>query len=73
MKAQTKSELDWKKKELGRLHKLGILKDTISRKPKSISIVSVSDAMEERDYSGAAVNTARAVDVFFFKRGQVLQ
>ena len=73
MKAQTKSELNWKKKELGRFHKLGVLKDTISRKPKSISIVSASDAIEERDYSGAAVNIARAVDVFFLRRGQVLQ
>jgi hypothetical protein len=73
MKAQTKSELDWKKRP-GKLHKLGILKSTgASRNPRSISIVSAIDTMGEQGYSGAAVQVARAVDVFFLRRGQVLQ
>jgi hypothetical protein len=74
IKAQTNNELDCKKKELGKLHKLGILKGTsASREPRSISTVSANDTIEERDYSGEAVNTARAMDVFFLRRGQVLQ
>jgi hypothetical protein len=74
MKAQTKHELDCKKKEPGKLHKLGILKGTsASRKPRSISMVSASNITEERDCSGAAVNIARAVEVFLLRRGQVLQ
>jgi hypothetical protein len=74
MKVQTKGELNWKKKELGKLHKLGILKSTgASREPRSISIVSASDTMEERGYSGTAVNIARAVEVSLLRRTQVLQ
>jgi hypothetical protein len=74
MKVQTKGELDWKKKELGKLHKLGILKSTgASGEPRSISLVSANGTIEEQGYSGAAVNVARAVDVFFLRRGQVLQ
>lgn len=74
MKAQTKSELDCKKKELGKLHKLGMLKGTsTSREPRSISIVAASDTTEERDYSGAPVNMARAVDIFSLRREQMLQ
>lgn len=74
MKVQTKGELDWKKKELGKLHKLGILKSTgASGKPRSISLVSARDTMEERGYSDAAVHIARVVDVCFLRRTQVLQ
>ncbi|MGB8780645.1 MAG: hypothetical protein WCD81_08355 [Candidatus Bathyarchaeia archaeon] len=74
MKAQTKGELDWNKKELGKLHKLGILKRTgASRKPRSISIVSASDTMEERGYSGTAVQFASAVEVSLLRRTQALQ
>jgi hypothetical protein len=74
MKAQTKSELDCKKKELGKLHKLGILKSTgASRNPRSISTVCASDTMGEQGYSGMAIQVARAVDAFFVRRGQVLQ
>lgn len=74
MKAQTKNELDCKKKEPRKLHKLGMLKGTsTSREPRSISAASASDTTEERYYSGEAVNMARAVDVFFLRRGQVLQ
>jgi L-asparaginase/Glu-tRNA(Gln) amidotransferase subunit D len=74
MKAQTKGELDWKKKEPGKLHKLGILKSTgASRKPRSISILYTGGTIEERGYSGTAVDIARAVDVFFLRRAQVLQ
>jgi hypothetical protein len=74
MKVQTKVELDWKKKETGKLPKLGILESTgASRKPGSISIVSASDTMEERGYSDMAVHIARAVDVCFLRRTQVLQ
>jgi len=74
MKVQTKDELDCKKTKLGGLHKLGILKGTsVSTKSRSISMVSASDTAEERDCSGAPVNIAKAVDVFFIRRGQVLQ
>ncbi|MGD0495028.1 MAG: hypothetical protein ABSB28_03185 [Candidatus Bathyarchaeia archaeon] len=74
MKVQTKSELDWKKKELGKLHKLSILKSTgTSRKPRPISIVSAGDTIEERGYSGTAVHIARAVEVSLLRRTQVLQ
>ena len=74
MKVQTKDELNCKQKELGGLHKLGILKGNIvSTESRSIFMVSASDAREERDYSGAPVNIARAVDIFFIRRGQVLQ
>ena len=71
MKVQTKSELDYEKKELG---KLGISKGTgASGNLGSISIVSTGDTMEERGYSGAAVNIARAVEVCSLRRTQVLQ
>jgi len=74
MKVQTKDELDCKKKELGGFHKLGFLKgNSVSTKSRSISMVSASDAKEDRDYSGTPVNIARAVDIFFIRRGQVLQ
>lgn len=74
MKVQTNGELNSKKKELGKLHKLGILKSTGAlRKPRSISIVSTSDTMEERGYSGTAIQIARAVEVSFLRRAQVLQ
>jgi hypothetical protein len=73
MKVQTKGELDWKKKELGKLHKLGILKSTdASRKPRSISTVSSSVTMDERSYLDTTVYIARAVEVFFIRRAQVL-
>jgi len=74
MKVQTKSELECEKKELGRLHKLASLKGTSeSRNPRSISIVSASSTTKDRDHSDAAINMARAADVFFLRRGQVLQ
>jgi hypothetical protein len=74
MKVQTKNELDCEKKEPGKLHKLGILENIVaSRKPRSISTVSPCDTMGEQGYSGAAVQVARAVDVFFLRRGQVFQ
>jgi hypothetical protein len=73
MKVQTKGELDWKKKELGKLHKLDILKSTdASRKPRSISTVSSSATMDERSYLDTTVYIARAVEVFFIRRAQVL-
>jgi hypothetical protein len=74
MKVQTKGELNWKKKELGKLHKLGILKNTgASGRPRSISVVSACDTMEDGGYSGTAAHIARAVDVCFLRRTQVLQ
>jgi hypothetical protein len=74
MKAQTKDELNWKKEELGNLHKFGILKGTgAPRKPKSIFTVSASETIEGRDYPGTADYTAKAVEVFFLRRAQVLQ
>jgi len=74
MKVQTKDELNCKQKELGGLHKLGILKgNSVSTKSRSISIASASNTMGEQGYSGAAVQIARAVDIFFIRRGQVLQ
>jgi len=74
MKVQTKSELDWKKKELEKLHKFGVLKSSgASRKPNSISTISASDAMEERGYPGMAICIAKAMEVFFIRRAQVLQ
>jgi hypothetical protein len=74
MKAQTKGESDWKKKELGKLHKLGILNSAgASGKLGSSSTVSASDAIEERGYPGTAIYMAKAVDIFFVRRAQVLQ
>jgi len=74
MKVQTKrGELDWKKQQ-GRFHKLGILKNTdASTRPASISIVSAGDAMEESDYLKAVVYIPRAIEVSFLRRTQVLQ
>jgi hypothetical protein len=74
MKVQTGRELDLKKKEQGRLHKLSILKNAgASRKPRSISIGSTGDTMEERENSGAAVHISRAIEVSFLRRTQILQ
>jgi len=74
MKVQAKSELDCEKKEPGKLHKLGIFESTsTSRNLRPISTVFASDTIEKRDHYGASVNIARAVDISFVRRGQVLQ